>query len=62
LAENSISADAYCKPFLVIGKKKVKKFIWHNPTIDVNFIYSKEKVTLKTQCSPGLRKIIKEQM
>ena len=62
LAENSISADAYCTAFLVMGKEKALEFIKHNSGIDAYFIYSDEKGTLKTQCSPGFKKIIKEQM
>src|ERR1035437_1364856 len=62
LAENSMTADAFCCAFLVMGKEKALEFLKHNPGLDAYFIYSDEKGTLKTQCSPGFRKIIKEQM
>ena len=62
LAENSMTADAFCCAFLVMGKEKALEFIKHNPGLEAYFIYSDEKGTLKTQCSPGFRKIIKEQM
>jgi thiamine biosynthesis lipoprotein len=62
LAENSITADAYGTAFLVMGKEKALEFIRKNPGIEAYFIYCDEKGTLKTQCSPGFKKIIKEQM
>jgi FAD:protein FMN transferase len=62
LAENSMTADAFCCAFLVMGKEKALEFIKHNPELDAYFIYCDEKGTLKTQCSPGFSKIIKEQM
>jgi len=62
LAENSITADAYGTAFLVMGMDKAFDFIKRNPGIEAYFIYSDEKGTLKTQCSPGFSKIIKEQM
>lgn len=62
LAENSMTADAFCCAFLVMGKEKALEFLKHNPGLDAYFIYSDEKGTLKTQCSPGFSKIIKEQM
>ena len=62
LAENSITADAFCTAFLVMGKEKALEFLKHNPKLDAYFIYSDEKGTLKTQCSPGFSKIIKEQL
>jgi len=62
MADNSITADAYGTAFLVMGKEKALEFIKKNPGIEAYFIYSDEKGTLKTQCSPGFSKIIKEQM
>lgn len=62
LAENSITADAYGTAFLVMGMDKALNFIKRNSGIEAYFIYSDEKGTLKTQCSPGFSKIIKEQM
>jgi thiamine biosynthesis lipoprotein len=62
LAENSITADAYGTAFLVMGMEKALKFLKDNPGIQAYFIYSDEKGTLKTQCSPGFSKIIKEQL
>jgi len=62
LAENSMTADAFCCAFLVMGKEKALDFIKKNPGIEAYFIYCDEKGTLKTQCSPGFSKIIKEQM
>ena len=62
LAENSITADAFGTAFLVMGMEKALDFIKRNPGIEAYFIYSDEKGTLKTNCSPGFRKIIKEQM
>lgn len=60
LAENSITADSYCTALLVMGMDKALEYIKQNPGIEAYFIYSDEKGTLKTQCSPGFRKIIKE--
>jgi thiamine biosynthesis lipoprotein len=62
LAKNSMTADAFCCAFLVMGKEKALEFIKHNPGLEAYFIYSDEKGTLKTQCSPGFSKIIKEQL
>jgi len=62
LAENSITADAFGTAFLVMGMEKALDFIKRNPGIEAYFIYSDEKGTLKTNCSAGFRKIIKEQM
>ena len=62
LAENSITADAYGTAFLVMGMDKALEFIKRNAGIEAYFIYSDKKGTLKTQCSPGFSKIIKEQL
>jgi len=62
LAENSITADAFCCAFLVMGKEKALEFLKHNPGLDAYFIYSDEKGNLKTECSPGFKKILREQM
>jgi thiamine biosynthesis lipoprotein len=62
LAENSMTADAFCCAFLVMGKEKALEFLKHNPGLDAYFIYSDEKGNLKTECSPGFKKILKEQM
>ncbi|MDP4291021.1 MAG: FAD:protein FMN transferase, partial [Bacteroidota bacterium] len=62
LAENSITADAYGTVFLVMGMDKALDFIKRNPGLEAYFIYSDEKGNLKTNCSPGFRKIIKEQL
>lgn len=60
LAENSITADAFGTAFLVMGMDKALEYIKRNPGIDAYFIYSDEKGTLKTQCSPGFCKIIQD--
>ena len=62
LAENSMTADAFCTAFLVMGKDKAMELIKRTPGLDAYFIYCDEKGNLKTQCSPGFSKIIKEQM
>ena len=62
LAENSMTADAFCTAFLVMGMDKAFEFIKHNSGFEAYFIYSDEKGNLKTKCSPGFTKIIKEQL
>ena len=62
LAENSISADAFCCAFLVMGKEKALEFLKHNHDLEAYFIYLDDKGNLKTTCSPGFKKLIKEQM
>src|ERR1035437_10521505 len=51
LSDNSMTADAFCCAFLVMGKEKALEFLKNNPGLDAYFIYSDEKGTLKTQCS-----------
>jgi thiamine biosynthesis lipoprotein len=62
LAENSITADAYCTAFLVMGMDKALEFLKHNSDLDAYFIYSDDKGHIKTKCSPGFEKIIQEQL
>ncbi len=61
LAKNATIADAYATSFMVMGFEKAKLFLEENKEFEAYFIYS-EKDTLKTYCTKGMQKILKEEI
>ena len=61
LAENASIADAYATAFMVMGLEKAKVFLEKNKELEAYFIYF-EKDRLKTYCTKGLQKILKEEI
>ncbi|MCD4773939.1 MAG: FAD:protein FMN transferase [Bacteroidales bacterium] len=61
LAENATIADVYATAFMVMGLEESIKFLEGNQELEAYFIYS-EKDILKTYCTKGLQKILKEEI
>lgn len=60
IASDCMSADAYATAFMVMGLEKAEAFAKAHPKIDVYFIYTDEKGSIKTYYTSGLKKYISE--